>query len=155
MLATELTNLERQYIHKRIARAWQRGTAPPSTRPDTSGIFAASSRASQLTHLPPRETPALEWRLFSARLVWAPRSTRTVRTTASSREWRIGRIYEIRGGPDHLRWFWALNGILGTPAGLRTDDRSATLEDAKAQLQESWETWLPVRGRNASGRSAD
>jgi hypothetical protein len=24
-------------------------------------------------------------------------------------EWNIGRIYEIRGGPDHLRWFWALH----------------------------------------------
>ena len=22
--------------------------------------------------------------------------------------WAIGRIYETRGGPDHLRWFWSL-----------------------------------------------
>jgi hypothetical protein len=21
--------------------------------------------------------------------------------------WAIGRIYETRGGPDHLRWFWS------------------------------------------------
>jgi hypothetical protein len=63
-----------------------------------------------------------------------------------SREWRIGRIYEIRGGPDHLRWFWALNGILGKPGGLRTDDRAATLEEAKAQLRESWDIWLKWAG---------
>jgi hypothetical protein len=23
-------------------------------------------------------------------------------------EWNIGRIYEVRGGPEHLRWLWAL-----------------------------------------------
>jgi hypothetical protein len=21
--------------------------------------------------------------------------------------WDIGRIYEVRGGPEHLRWFWS------------------------------------------------
>jgi len=28
--------------------------------------------------------------------------------TVSCGEWNIGRIYEVRGGPEHLRWFWAL-----------------------------------------------
>jgi hypothetical protein len=23
--------------------------------------------------------------------------------------WAIGRIYQTRGGPDHLRWFWSLS----------------------------------------------
>ena len=23
-------------------------------------------------------------------------------------EWEVGRIYETRGGPDHLRWFWSM-----------------------------------------------
>jgi len=23
-------------------------------------------------------------------------------------EWEVGRIYQIRGGPDNLRWFWSL-----------------------------------------------
>ena len=23
-------------------------------------------------------------------------------------EWNIGRIYQTRGGPDGLRWFWSL-----------------------------------------------
>ena len=22
-------------------------------------------------------------------------------------DWAMGRIYEVRGGPDHLRWFWS------------------------------------------------
>ena len=51
-------------------------------------------------------------------------------------EWAIGRIYETRGGPDHLRWFWSFtvtgDGALG---------RVATLEEAKAQLQKSWDAW--------------
>jgi hypothetical protein len=25
-----------------------------------------------------------------------------------SGEWEIGRIYQTRGGPDSLRWFWSL-----------------------------------------------
>jgi hypothetical protein len=24
-------------------------------------------------------------------------------------EWEIGRIYQTRGGPDSLRWFWSMN----------------------------------------------
>ena len=27
--------------------------------------------------------------------------------TVSTGEWGIGRIYETRGGPDNLRWFWS------------------------------------------------
>jgi hypothetical protein len=25
-----------------------------------------------------------------------------------SGEWEVGRIYQTRGGPDSLRWFWSL-----------------------------------------------
>ena len=45
-------------------------------------------------------------------------------------EWNIGRIYEVRGGPEHLRWFWALH-FPSKPEGLRTDNRVATLEAAR------------------------
>ena len=41
-------------------------------------------------------------------------------------EWNIGRIYEVRGGPEHLRWFWALH-FSSKPEGLRTDNRVATM----------------------------
>jgi hypothetical protein len=45
--------------------------------------------------------------------------------------WDIGRINEVRGGPDHLRWFWsfALHGPM------TRSDRAATLEEAKAEFQ--------------------
>ena len=52
-------------------------------------------------------------------------------------EWEVGRIYETRGGPDNLRWFWSL-----TVSGPMTrSDRVATLEEAKAQFQKSWDAW--------------
>ncbi len=49
-------------------------------------------------------------------------------------EWNIGRIYEVRGGPEHLRWFWALH-FPSKPENLRTDNRVATLEAAKAEFE--------------------
>ena len=52
-------------------------------------------------------------------------------------EWNIGRIYEVRGGPEHLRWFWALH-FPSKPENLRTDNRVATLEAAKAEFEASW-----------------
>ena len=42
--------------------------------------------------------------------------------TVFSGEWNIGRIYEVRGGPEHLRWFWALH-FPSKPQDLRTDNR--------------------------------
>ena len=54
-----------------------------------------------------------------------------------SGEWCVGRIYQTRGGPDSLRWFWSL-----TVNGPMThSDRVATLELAKAQFQKSWDAW--------------
>ena len=73
-----------------------------------------------------------------ARPVSAPGSTRTGRTTPSyCGEWAVGRIYQTRGGPDNLRWFWSLtvNGPMARA------DRVATLEEAKAQFQKSWDAW--------------
>ena len=45
-------------------------------------------------------------------------------------EWNIGRIYEVRGGPEHLRWFWAWH-FPGKRENPRKDNRVATLEAAK------------------------
>jgi hypothetical protein len=42
--------------------------------------------------------------------------------------WEVGRIYQTRGGPDHLRWFWS-------PDRQRSEtrsDRVAALDEAKA-----------------------
>jgi hypothetical protein len=50
-------------------------------------------------------------------------------------EWNVGRIYETRGGPDSLRWFWSLT----VNGPMTRSDRMATLEEAKAQFQKNWD----------------
>jgi hypothetical protein len=57
--------------------------------------------------------------------------------TVYSGGWAVGRIYETRGGPDHLRWFWSLT----VDPPMTRSDKVATLEAAKAQFQKSWEAW--------------
>jgi hypothetical protein len=57
--------------------------------------------------------------------------------TVLTGEWVIGRIYEVRGSPSDLRWFWSLH--LNGP--MKRSDRVASLDEAKAQLQKSWEEW--------------
>ena len=57
--------------------------------------------------------------------------------TIYSGGWAMGRIYEQRGGPDSMRWFWSLHGIFGKPADMRADGHAATLDEAKA-LRIEW-----------------
>ena len=40
-------------------------------------------------------------------------------------------------GPDNLRWFWSMT----VNGPMTRSDRVATLEEAKAQLRKSWDTW--------------
>jgi hypothetical protein len=49
----------------------------------------------------------------------------------------IGRIYQTRGGPDNLRWFRSMNAN----GPMTRSDRVATLDEAKAQFQRSWDAW--------------
>ena len=49
----------------------------------------------------------------------------------------VGRIYETRGGPDSLRWFWSMT----VNGPMTRSDRVATPEEAKAQFQKSWDAW--------------
>jgi hypothetical protein len=51
--------------------------------------------------------------------------------------WDIGRIYETRGGPEHLRWFWSF----AQHGPVRRSGRVKTLEEAKSKFQKSWEEW--------------
>ena len=60
-------------------------------------------------------------------------------------KWRIGRIYETRTGPAELRWFWALH-FPSKPSELRTDNRAASLEAAKAEFEASWKQWKAWAG---------
>jgi hypothetical protein len=55
--------------------------------------------------------------------------------TVFTGEWEVGRIYETRGGPDSLRWFWSMT----VNGPMTRSDRVATLEEAKAQFQKSWD----------------
>jgi hypothetical protein len=57
--------------------------------------------------------------------------------TVYSGGWDIGRIYETRGGPEHLRWFWSF----AVQGPMRRADKVATLEEAKTQFQKSWDAW--------------
>jgi hypothetical protein len=45
--------------------------------------------------------------------------------TVFTGEWEVGRIYQTRGGPDSLRWFWSLT----VNGPMTRSDRVATLED--------------------------
>jgi hypothetical protein len=57
--------------------------------------------------------------------------------TVYSGGWDIGRIYETRGGPEHLRWFWSF----AVQGPMTRADKVATLEEAKTQFQKSWDAW--------------
>jgi hypothetical protein len=41
------------------------------------------------------------------------------------------------GGPDSLRWFWSMT--VNPP--MTRSGRVATLEEAKAHFQKSWDAW--------------
>src|SRR4051812_132655 len=62
--------------------------------------------------------------------------------------WEVGRIYQMRGGPDSLRWFRSMT-ITGP---LTRCDRVATLNEAKAQFQKSWDAWRRGPGWKRSDR---
>jgi hypothetical protein len=59
----------------------------------------------------------------------------TVRPWRGNRYGRSGRIYETRGGPDNLRWFWSmtLNGPMAR------SDRAAT---RPSRLKKRWDAWM-------------
>ena len=57
--------------------------------------------------------------------------------TAVTGDWEGGRIYQTRGGPDSLRWFWSMT----VNGPMTRSDRVATLDEAKAQFQKSWKAW--------------
>ena len=51
--------------------------------------------------------------------------------TVVTGEWEVGRVYETRGGPDNLRWFWSMT----VNGPMTRSDRVAILEEAKAQFR--------------------
>ena len=60
-----------------------------------------------------------------------------------SGDWLIGRIYERKGFPDDVRFFWSLHGVVLTrPPDIHTDGHMPSLEAAKAEFKRSWVRWL-------------
>jgi hypothetical protein len=60
-----------------------------------------------------------------------------------SGEWNIGRIYETRGGPESLRWFWSMtaNGPMMRADRVATLDRlrrSFRRAGMRGRLERSW-----------------
>jgi hypothetical protein len=54
----------------------------------------------------------------------------------------MGRIYEQRGEPDSMRWFWSLHGVVGRTPKVHMNGDAATLAVAKAQFEAAWRQWL-------------
>ena len=57
-------------------------------------------------------------------------------------EWAVGRIYEQRGGPDSMRWFWSLHGIFGKPAACTPTATQQRSTGPRAQFESTWRQWL-------------
>ena len=53
------------------------------------------------------------------------------------RRWAIGRIYETRGGPDHLALVLVVHHHLSDD----TLRQGGDLEEAKVQFRKSWDAW--------------
>jgi hypothetical protein len=47
-------------------------------------------------------------------------------------EWNIARIYEVRSGSEHLRWFWALH----------FPSKWSRLKRQRWSFKASWRQWL-------------
>jgi hypothetical protein len=52
--------------------------------------------------------------------------------TVHSGEWSVGRIYQTRGGPDSLRWFWSLT----VNGPMTRSDRVALPTDAEQHAED-------------------
>jgi hypothetical protein len=48
-------------------------------------------------------------------------------------------MYEDRYSPPELRWFWSIIVIIDSRLGIVTNGRTATLDEAKARLRDSWD----------------
>ena len=73
--------------------------------------------------------------------------------TVYSGDWPMGRIYEQRGAPEHIRWFWSIFGILAGPPGVHTTGHAATVESAKLDFETSWHEWLKWAELAEAGRN--
>ena len=52
-------------------------------------------------------------------------------------KWAVGRIYDVQGSPESLRWFWSFS----QHGPMMRSGRVSAFQEAKAQFQRSWEAW--------------
>jgi hypothetical protein len=69
---------------------------------------------------------------------------------------RVGRLFEDRaaGTQPELRWFWSITVVVDARAGVQTDGRTASFEEAKTQFHENWgrwKAWAKIAGRSILG----
>jgi hypothetical protein len=62
--------------------------------------------------------------------------------TAYSGKWAIGRIYEERGMPAEMTWYWSFHGSVSRPHDMRTNGHAPTMEAANGELATCWHRWL-------------
>jgi hypothetical protein len=58
----------------------------------------------------------------------------------------VERMYENRPTPPELRWFWSIIVLGAHQAGIRTNGRAATFEEAKEQFETNYRRWLVWAG---------
>jgi len=66
--------------------------------------------------------------------------------TVFTGEWEIGRIFEMRGQPENLPWFWSLT--INGP--MMRSGRVASLEEAKARFRRAGTPGKRGRSRKRS-----
>jgi hypothetical protein len=59
-------------------------------------------------------------------------------------DWPMGRIYEESGGPEHMRWFWTLYGVVGKPPRSHTTTRRRSKRPRRSSR--------PLGGNGSRGR---
>ena len=64
--------------------------------------------------------------------------------TAVTGEWEVGHIYETRGGPDSLRWFWSMT-VNGPMRGSRGDLAAARSRQLDRRRRSADLHWLRQR----------
>jgi hypothetical protein len=52
---------------------------------------------------------------------------------------QVSRIYKRQTVRPEIQWLWALNGVYGGPDAMRITGMTETLDQAQAELKESWE----------------
>jgi hypothetical protein len=100
-------------------------------------------------------TPKLNGRHSMTALTMRPTGLATASTRTSivfCGEWQIGRIYQRKGFPDDVRFYWSLHGIVLTRApGIHTDGAAPTLGAGQGGVRGELEA---MAGGGEAGRGA-